>query len=51
MQSLPAKFIERAKRDNPNHEKFLNALDSESPISIRLNPNKRQELSYLEFDN
>ena len=49
MQSLPAKFIERAKRDNPNHEKSFKALDSDSPISIRLNPNKRQELSYLKF--
>lgn len=49
MQNLPAKFIERIKRENPNHESLLNALDSESPISIRLNPNKPKESNHLEF--
>ncbi len=49
MQNLPSKFIDRIKRENPNHEKLLNALDSESPISIRLNPNKPKELNNLEF--
>jgi 16S rRNA C967 or C1407 C5-methylase (RsmB/RsmF family)/NOL1/NOP2/fmu family ribosome biogenesis protein len=49
MQNLAAKFIDRIKRENSNHEILLNALDSESPISIRLNPNKPQELNHIEF--
>jgi 16S rRNA C967 or C1407 C5-methylase (RsmB/RsmF family)/NOL1/NOP2/fmu family ribosome biogenesis protein len=49
MQSLPAKFIDRINRENPNHEILLSSLDFESPISIRLNPNKKQELNHLEF--
>ncbi|MFY7945069.1 MAG: methyltransferase RsmF C-terminal domain-like protein [Crocinitomicaceae bacterium] len=49
MQSLPAKFIDRINRENPNHEILLSSLDTESPISIRLNPNKPQVLNHLEF--
>jgi 16S rRNA C967 or C1407 C5-methylase (RsmB/RsmF family)/NOL1/NOP2/fmu family ribosome biogenesis protein len=49
MQSLPAKFIDRINRENPNHEILLSSLDSESPISVRLNPNKPQVLNHLEF--
>jgi 16S rRNA C967 or C1407 C5-methylase (RsmB/RsmF family)/NOL1/NOP2/fmu family ribosome biogenesis protein len=49
MLNLPAKFIDRINRENPNHEILLSSLDSESPISIRLNPNKEQELNHLEF--
>lgn len=49
MQNLPSKFIDRIKRENPNHEVLLNALDSESPISVRLNPTKPKELNHLEF--
>lgn len=49
MQNLPAKFIDRIKSENSNHEILLNALDSESPISIRLNPNKLQDLDHIEF--
>jgi 16S rRNA C967 or C1407 C5-methylase (RsmB/RsmF family)/NOL1/NOP2/fmu family ribosome biogenesis protein len=49
MQSLPVKFIDRINRENPNHEILLSSLNSESPISIRLNPNKKQELNHLEF--
>ncbi len=51
MNSLPVKFIDRIKREFQQHDILINALDSESPISVRLNPVKQQELSHLEFED
>jgi 16S rRNA C967 or C1407 C5-methylase (RsmB/RsmF family)/NOL1/NOP2/fmu family ribosome biogenesis protein len=51
MHPLPVKFIERVRSENPNHSILLEALESESPISIRVNPIKPQELNYLDLED
>ena len=51
MHPLPVKFIERVRSENPNHSILLEALESESPISIRVNPLKLQELNNLDLED
>ncbi len=50
MQSLPDKFIQRLNDNFPKAEVLIPALDTQSPVSIRLNPNKKRDLNQLEFE-
>ena len=50
MSSLPHRFIERVKSELPNHDVLINALESDSPVSIRINPIKPNELIQLDFE-
>ena len=50
MQLLPEKFVRRLKDNFPKSDVLISALDTTSPISIRLNPNKQQKLEHLEFE-
>jgi 16S rRNA C967 or C1407 C5-methylase (RsmB/RsmF family)/NOL1/NOP2/fmu family ribosome biogenesis protein len=51
MSSLPHRFIERVKSELPNHDVLINALESDSPVSIRINPIKPKELIQLDFED
>ncbi len=50
MQSLPDKFVQRLNDNFPKAEVLIPALDTQSPVSIRLNPNKKRDLNQLEFE-
>ena len=48
MIELPAPFIERTRRLlGADYDKFAAALDSESPVSLRLNPGKSHPTEVL----
>lgn len=51
MSSLPHRFIERVKSELLNHDVLINALESDSPVSIRINPIKPKELIQLDFED
>ena len=50
MQTLPEKFIKRLKNKFTESEVLIPALDTTSPVSIRLNPGKHQDLTKMEFE-